>query len=190
MSTLSSNTPGVTNTRSFAPPLGRWHAKVLPPLVAFATVLVIWHVVTSTGWVPQSMLASPIHLAGQINAHRGDLFEQALPTLKATLLGTTLSIFASLAVAALLDFMPLLRRGVLPLLVVSQTLPMIALAPLVVLWFGFGLLPKVLLVAFLTFFPMAIALLQGFDSADPQAQHMLRTMGASSFGVFRMIRLP
>src|SRR5699024_1768386 len=62
--------------------------------------------------------------------------------------------------------------------------------PLVVLWFGFGLLPKVLLVAFLTFFPMAIALLQGFDSADPQAQHMLRTMGASSFGVFRMIRLP
>jgi ABC-type nitrate/sulfonate/bicarbonate transport system permease component len=88
-----------------------------------------------------------------------------------------------------LDFSRILRAALLPLLIVSQTLPLIALAPLVVLWFGFGLWPKVLLVAFVTFFPMVVGFLRGFGAADPEAEHLVRSMGGSRLTVFRTIRV-
>lgn len=72
----------------------------------------------------------------------------------------------------------------------TQTLPLIALAPLVVLWFGFGILPKILLVAFVTYFPMVVGCLRGFDSAEPEAERLLRSMGAGRWMVFRMVGFP
>ena len=76
-------------------------------------------------------------------------------------------------------------RAVYPFLVVSQTLPLIAIAPIVDLWLGFGLLPKLVVVAIVTFFPITVALTEGFASAEPDAIKLLRSMGASRLGVFR-----
>nr|WP_241429202.1 ABC transporter permease [Agrococcus sp. ARC_14] len=153
-------------------------------------LLGLWHAVSVAGLVPAEMLPSPARIARVGVAEHEALLRHAMPTLTATLLGFSLSVTVAFVTATLLDFSPPLRRAVLPLVVVSQTLPMIALAPLVVLWFGFGMLPKVLLVAFVTFFPMVVGFMRGFGSAEPDAEHLLRSMGASRVTVFRMIRLP
>ena len=89
-----------------------------------------------------------------------------------------------------MDFVPFMRRALLPIFIASQTLPLVAIAPLVVLWFGFGLLPKVLLVALVTFFPLLVALLQGYESTDRDIAELLHSMKASRWRVFRLARLP
>lgn len=164
--------------------------RVWPPVVAAAVLLATWHLVAISGVVPTPVLPTPGRILEQTWLQREALIHHAVPTLTATALGFTLSVVSAFVIATALDFSNLLQRAVMPLLIVSQTLPMIALAPLVVLWFGFDLLPKVLLVAFLTFFPMAISLLQGYASADPDMQALLRSMGAGRWQVFRHVRLP
>lgn len=161
-----------------------------PPLLAAGLLLLAWHLVAVSGAVPATVLPTPGRILEQTWLHREALWGHAIPTLTATVLGFALSVVSAFVIATALDFSELLRRAVLPLLIVSQTLPMIALAPLVVLWFGFYLLPKVLLVAFLTFFPMAISLLRGYASADADMQALLRSMGAGRWSVFRHVRLP
>lgn len=163
---------------------------VLPPIAAALTILVLWEVVANAGLVAAGVLPSPTRILEQGFGEREVLLRHTIPTLTATALGFTLSIAVAFLTATALDFFALGRRAVMPLLIVSQTLPLIALAPLVVLWFGFGLLPKVLLVAFVTFFPMVVGLMRGFASADPDAEHLLRSMGAGTRTVFRMVRLP
>ena len=167
-----------------------WFHRGWPPLLAAGILLAAWQLFAMSGAVGESVLPSPVRILEQTWLQRDALLHHALPTLAATALGFTLSVVSAFVVASALDFSGLLHRAVMPLLIVSQTLPMIALAPLVVLWFGFGLLPKVLLVALLTFFPMAIGLLQGFASSDPDQQALLRSMGAGRAKVFRHIRMP
>lgn len=164
--------------------------SVAPPLLSFVFLLGIWQAVSSAGLVPADMLPPPTRILEAGHAERAALLRNTIPTLLATLIGFALSVTFAFITATLLDFSALLRRALVPLLIVSQTLPLIALAPLVVLWFGFGLLPKILLVAFVTFFPMVVGFLRGFISAEPEAEHLLRSMGASRGAVFRMIRLP
>ncbi len=160
------------------------------PALLFLTLLGLWQLVSSAELVPPDMLPAPTRILTAGAKEAGALGRNTLPTLIATLVGFSLSVTLAFVFSTLLDFSTTLRRAVLPLLIVSQTLPLIALAPLVVLWFGFGMLPKVLLVAFVTFFPMVVGFTRGFNSADPEAEHLLRSMGASRLKVFRMIRLP
>lgn len=163
---------------------------IVPPVLAFAALLAAWQLVSTTGLVPADMLPAPSRIASAGLAERDALLRHTLPTLTSTLTGFALSVTVAFLTAMLLDFSSLLRRALVPLLITSQTLPLIALAPLVILWFGFGMLPKILLVAFVTFFPMVVGFLRGFASADPESEHLLRSMGASRFTVFRVIRLP
>lgn len=163
---------------------------LLPLLLAAATLLALWQFVSTTGIVPPDMLPAPTRILTSGHEQRDALWRNTVPTIAATLAGFLLSVTVAFLTASLLDFSRLLRRAILPMLIVSQTLPLIALAPLVVLWFGFGLLPKILLVAFVTFFPMVVGFMRGFASAEPEAEHLLRSMGASRLTVFRMIRLP
>ncbi len=165
-------------------------AVAAPPAIAVLAVLAAWQFVATAGLVPGELLPAPTRIVSAGFGERDALLRHAIPTLTATLTGFSLSVVVAFAVATLLDFSLVLRRAILPLLVISQTLPLIALAPLVVLWFGFGLLPKVLLVAFVTFFPMVVGLLRGFASADPDAEQLLGSMGASRVQVFRLLRLP
>ena len=85
---------------------------------------------------------------------------------------------------------PWLRRARYPLLVTSQTIPILALAPLLIIWFGFGMTPKVIIVALFCFFPIAINTADGLSSADPELLSLLRAMGASRGQIWRKVRLP
>ena len=96
----------------------------------------------------------------------------------------------AIAAAIALDRWSPVRRAVEPLLVASQTIPIVAIAPLFVIWFGFGLLPKVVIVVLVTFFPVTVVLLDGFGRVDPAAMDLMRSMGATSSQAFRRLRWP
>ena len=169
---------------------GRGWAAWWPALSLLAGLLVVWQVgVVASGVAPQ-VLPSPLRVAEQGWAFRAQLWANTVPTLQATAVGFAVSLAVAWALAVAIDFSPWLRRALTPLLVASQTLPIIAIAPLLIIWFGFGLAPKVLVIALVTFFPVTVGLVEGFASAPRQATDLLRSMGASRWDQFRYVRLP
>ena len=164
--------------------------RVAAPLISAAILLTIWQILSETGAISSQILPAPTRIINAAISEHQALLHHAVPTLVATIAGFLLSVCCSFIIASLLDLSFVLKLATLPLLIVSQTLPIIALAPLIVVWFGFGLWPKVLLVAFVTFFPMVVSLLQGFASAEPDTQSLLRSMGATKWQIFKVVRLP
>lgn len=167
-----------------------WFLKVaLPPLVAAVLILVTWQFYVTVTQMSRSVLPSPLNVieAGLDNAD--EIALHVIPTLQATMIGLLLSIAASWVIASICDLSPLLRRAIEPLLIAAQTIPIVAIAPILVLWFGFSLFPKVLLVALTTFFPIVISLLQGMGSTSPDATRLYRSMGAGRFQRFIRLRV-
>ncbi|PDQ22913.1 ABC transporter permease [Mesorhizobium sanjuanii] len=154
------------------------------------TIILVWEFYTRYSGIKPTTLPAPSRVLQQIVENRQALIDNALPTVAATLSGFALSVASAFISSILVDFVRPLRRALFPVFIISQTLPLVAIAPLVVLWFGFGLLPKILLVALVTFFPMMVALVQGYDSTDKDMEWLLRSMGATRAQVFLKARLP
>jgi len=114
----------------------------------------------------------------------------AYVTLFEALLGFLVSVALAFVLAVAMDSLPLLGRALYPLLVTTQTIPIISVAPLFLIWFGYGLLPKVLVVVLVCFFPVAVSLLLGLTAVDPDLIDLLRSMGASKVMVLRLVKLP
>ena len=163
---------------------------VLAPLVAGALILGAWQLGVSLSGVPASFLPSPLVVITTLGEQRGLLWDNSLTTLSETALGVLLAVVAALVWALLLDRSELLRRALLPYLVASQTVPIIVLAPLMLLWFGFGLLPKVLLVALFAFFPIVLSTLSGLAQTPLERVDLMRSLAASPWQTFRLLRWP
>lgn len=162
----------------------------VPPALLLLAGLVAWQVYVTVSQVRPQVLPSPLRVIEQGWAFRGQIWAHTLPTIQVTAVGFTVSLTLSWAIAIAVDFVPWLRRAITPLLVASQTLPIIAIAPLLIIWFGFGLLPKVVVIALVTFFPMTVGLIEGFAATPRSAVNLLRSMGASRWQLFRYVRLP
>ncbi len=121
---------------------------------------------------------------------RANLAPAMWTTTQEALLGIALAIACAVILAIAIDYSQAARRSIYPLMILSQTIPFIALAPLVVIWFGFGPAPKVVLVALFTFFAVAVGTIQGLGSADLDTMNLLRTMGASRAQLLWRVRLP
>ncbi|MFC8381257.1 ABC transporter permease [Nocardia sp. NPDC056952] len=171
---------------------GRWTGIrwAVPSIVTVAVLVAVWQIYVITSGVRPQVLPSPVRVVEQGWAHRDEIATHAAATLQVTLIGFAVSLSAAWILAVVVDFSPWLRRALVPLFVASQTVPIVAIAPLMIIWFGFGLLPKILVVALVTFFPMAIGLIEGFAAADRDAGALLRSMGASRVQEFRYVRLP
>jgi len=118
------------------------------------------------------------------------LWREALPTLYATLGGFVLSALVGVPIAMWIAYSRLVESFVYPLLVFSQSVPKVAIAPLFVVWFGFGVIPKVIAAFLLGFFPVIVATVQGFKSIEPDVIDLARSMGANPLKVFLKFRLP
>ncbi|MGO4200549.1 ABC transporter permease [Rhodococcus sp. TAF43] len=164
--------------------------RLLPAIVVVIALVAAWQAYVAASGIRPQVLPSPARVLEQGWAHRDDIAVHAWSTLQVTLVGFAVSLAVAWALAIVVDFSPWLRRAFVPLFVISQTLPIIAIAPLMIIWFGFGLLPKILVIALATFFPMAIGLIEGFASTDREAGALLRSMGASRWQQFRYVRLP
>ncbi len=161
-----------------------------PPIVLVTLLLGAWELYARTSSVSPFVLPAPSQVVLALWEFRAEAIRNAIPTILETVVGFSISIVAATLVAVLLDRVPWARRAVEPLLVGSQTVPIVAIAPLVVVWFGFGLLPKVLVVVLVTFFPITISLLDGFASTTAEAADLMRSLGASAGQTFRKVRWP
>ena len=164
---------------------GRRLIAASPAILLVAVILAAWEVYARYSGIKATTLPAPSSVLEQAWINRATLFDNTIPTLYATLLG-----FACSLTTASSNTAAPLRRALFPVLIISQTLPLVAIAPLVVLWFGFGLTPKILLVALVTFFPIMVALVQGYRSTDKETEWLLQSMGATRWLVFRLVRLP
>jgi ABC-type nitrate/sulfonate/bicarbonate transport system permease component len=162
----------------------------LPPIALVLAILVAWEAYVRLAAVEPVVLPGPLRVLEALWTYRDDALRHAIPTLVETVLGFALAVVLAVAVAAAMDRAPAARRAVEPLLVTSQTIPVVALAPLFLLWFGFGLAPKVLVVVLVTFFPITVALLDGFRSVPLDAEDLMRSYGASDGQSFRLLRWP
>lgn len=140
--------------------------------------------------VPAYMLPSPVDVVRAFVDNFSIMMKQASITLQETVYGLAIGIVIAFVVAALMDRFAILYKAIYPVLVVTQTIPTIAIAPLLVLWMGFGMAPKITLVVITTFFPIAIGLLNGFENVDPDAVNLMRSMGAGRLQIFRYVKLP
>ncbi|WP_192249230.1 ABC transporter permease [Mesorhizobium caraganae] len=165
-------------------------AKAIPAAISFTLLLAAWELNARYGGAAPTMLPAPSRVLLQAWENRAALGDNTLPTIRATLAGFACSLVAAFVLSALVDFLAPLRRALFPLLIVSQTLPLVAIAPLIVLWFGFGLMPKILLVALVTFFPMMVALVEGYAATSKEIAQMLAAMGAGRWRIFWLARLP
>lgn len=141
-------------------------------------------------FVPAYMLPSPIDVVKAFVDNFSIMMKQAAVTLQETLYGLLIGIAIAFVIASLMDRFSIINKALYPVLVVTQTIPTIAIAPLLVLWMGFGMAPKITLVVITTFFPIAIGLLNGFQSVDEDAINLMRSMGARRLQIFRIIKLP
>ena len=162
----------------------------LPSIAAVAALVLLWQTVCSLGWVPGYMLPSPVQVVQAFFSELPLLFENSLITLQEAFLGLLLGVTVGFLAAVLMDAFELLYKAFYPLLILTQTIPSVAIAPLLVLWFGYEMTPKVILIVISTFFPVTVGLLDGFRSADRDAIGLLRSMGANRLQIFRHIKFP
>lgn len=162
----------------------------LAPALLIGVLIAAWETYSRTAGLGIDLLPPPSLVASNGWQVRQALLRNLLPTLQATALGFTLSLTVGFLLSLLIDAYRPARTAILPVLVISQTLPLIVIAPVMVLWFGFGLLPKVLLIALITFFPITISLIAGYAAAEPATEALLRTMGASRRQLVTKLRLP
>lgn len=164
--------------------------RILPPLIVAACLLAGWETYCRVAEVSPMILPAPSGVVRALVLNRAEIGGHALSTLSVAALGFALSVCFAFAASALLHVAPLAERGLMPLFAASQTVPLVALAPLMILWFGFGLLPKLLLVILVTFFPMLLSLLSGYRQTPAAFADLLASMGAGRWAVFRRAALP
>jgi ABC-type nitrate/sulfonate/bicarbonate transport system permease component len=155
-----------------------------------AALVLLWQGISAAGLLPGYMLPGPLRVA---EAFYGD-FPLLMFHLGRTLLeaaaGLALAVAAAFVLAVLMDLSPLLKAAVNPVLLLTQTMPTIAIAPLLILWMGYGAAPKITLIFLTCFFPMTVGLLGAFAEADPDAVRLLQSMGAARRQIYRYIKLP
>jgi ABC-type nitrate/sulfonate/bicarbonate transport system permease component len=150
----------------------------------------IWQLVASFEWVDRFMLPSPISVVKAFVKEFPILMEHSVVTLAEAFIGLALGVIFGFVMAVLMDRFHALYKAFYPLIVLTQTVPTVALAPLLVLWFGYEMTPKVVLVVLTTFFPIAVGLLNGFQAADKDSINLIRAMGGNRWQIFCHIKFP
>jgi ABC-type nitrate/sulfonate/bicarbonate transport system permease component len=159
-------------------------------VLVVAAIVLAWEAYCRVTLISPVVLPAPSRIVEQLWMFRGDAIRHAVPTIVETVLGLAASIVVSIVAAVAMDRFETIRRALQPLLVASQTVPVVAIAPLLVLWFGFGLAPKIFVVVLVTFFPVTIALLDGFGTPTSEATDLLHSFGADRWQTFRRLRWP
>ncbi|MBO7711603.1 MAG: ABC transporter permease [Lachnospiraceae bacterium] len=162
----------------------------LPAAVALILLVLLWWGLCASGAVPSYMLPSPVAVVMAFVGDFKNLMYHAATSLQEAAYGLLIGIGLAFVIATVMDRFRLLDQALSPILVITQTIPTIAIAPLLVLWMGFGMAPKITLVVITTFFPIAVGLLEGYRSVDPDSISLMRAMGASRLQIFYHVKFP
>lgn len=162
----------------------------LNPILALALLLFVWEGAVHLFRVPGYLLPPPSQVFAQITTHALVLANHARATLTVIVAGFLLSALIGIPLALAISFWPFFNRTIYPIIVFSQLIPKIAIAPLFVIWFGFGFLPKILIAFLISFFPIVIQSIVGFTSIRPEPIRVALSMGAGPLTLFLKVRLP
>lgn len=153
-------------------------------------LIAIWEIISRTGSVPSYILPAPSMIIYSLFSNFSLMGRHILVTVYETLVGFIISVFLGIIIAIIMDGLPFVKKVIYPLLITSQTIPIITLAPLFIIWFGYGYLPKIIIVILICFFPISINLLQGLGSVDIELINLLKSMGASKYQIYKIVKLP
>ena len=165
-------------------------SDILIPAATIAGILLIWQIAHMAGLLPEYMLPSPIQVVKAFTDDFPLLMSHAGTTLFEAFLGLIIAVSLAFILSALMDRFDVLYKALKPILVLTQTIPTVAIAPLLVLWLGYGTAPKITLVVIAGFFPIVINLIDGYHASDPDAVRLLRAMGATPWQIFIHVKLP
>ena len=158
--------------------------------VLFMAIILLWQLICYKQIVPNFMLPSPIEVSKAFINNFNLLMNNAGVSLLEAFLGILISIILAFIISILMDRYNFIYKFFYPILVITQTIPTIAIAPLLVLWMGYGIAPKIALIVLVCFFPITISMLGGFKTADVDSINLLKAMGASKWQIFKIIKLP
>ncbi|HZQ74242.1 MAG TPA: ABC transporter permease [Burkholderiales bacterium] len=160
------------------------------PLATLVGILAVWELASRLGEIPRYILPAPSGIAARFYALHALIVKESLFTLEATLLGFGLSVLIGVPLGMALVSSRAFNRAVYPLLIGSQVVPKVAVAPVFLVWFGFGLLSKVMITFLIAFFPILISAVVGLQSTELEKLYVARAAGASELQLFRLVRLP
>lgn len=160
------------------------------PVFVIIALLLIWQIINTTELIPKYMLPSPLEVIQAFIEDFPLLMEHSKVTLIEAFWGLFFGVTLGFLSAALMDAFEPVRKGLYPILILTQTVPPVAIAPLLILWFSYGIVPKVILVVLVSFFPVSIGLLEGFQSVDPDTIKLMRIMKANSWQIFWHVKFP
>lgn len=161
----------------------------MAPFILIALILVLWQILCSLKVIPGYMLPSPVAVVRSFVSDFPLLMKHLGTTMYEAFVGIIVSIILAFVTASLMDRFVILNEAVYPVLILTQTIPSIAIAPLLILWMGYGSAPKITLVVITCYFPLVVSLLSGFGSADKDSISLLKAMGASRFQIFKHIKI-
>ena len=165
-------------------------ARVLPAVVLAAALLGAWELYVDLAGVEADLLPAPHAVAAALWNNGGLVWKNFTVTAEEVLLGMVLALAAGFALAVAIHLSPLLRHAVYPLAVGSQAVPIPVIGVLLVFWWGFGIFPKLVVIALICFFPVLVTTVDGLASVDPEQPKLLRTLDASRWQAFRFAELP
>ncbi|HET9593840.1 MAG TPA: ABC transporter permease [Solirubrobacterales bacterium] len=173
----------------------RWRRVLLPGLL-LAALIGLWQIAASSGAVAELLslepylVPSPAEIAQSLWENRGLLAENAWVTLREIVFGILAAVTVGVAFAVAMSRWRLVRDASYPLVVASQTIPIVVIAPILVVWLGYGLAPKIVLIALFCFFPITVNVLDGLRSVDPEAIKLMRSLDASRWQRFQRVEAP
>jgi NitT/TauT family transport system permease protein len=182
--------PGWIATRGIIAANFRQLRPIILPLAAAAVVLLIWQAIVTALRIPAVILPPPVEIAGELWWHLPVLLSHAVPTTLDSLMAFSLATALGVGLAVVLTYSPLLRDMLYPNLVAFQLVPKVALAPLFVVWLGISSESRVTFATFISFFPVVISAAVGFASTEASALRLCRSLTASQWQQFLMVRFP
>ncbi|MFD3448217.1 ABC transporter permease [Microbacteriaceae bacterium 4G12] len=170
--------------------INRKKSRIILTFIWLLLLLFIWECAVSLFHIESWILPKPSAIFRDLGEMGQLLVTNTAQTLQEVLIGLFIAILFGAMVAVMMDVIPILRLLINPLLVISQTIPIVAIAPLFIIWFGFGLLPKIMVVVLVCFFPITLSILEGFQTVDQAMLKLLQTMNASKWQVYQKVKFP
>lgn len=164
--------------------------NMIYPAAAMTLFIVMWEIIVRLTKTPEYRLPAPSAIINEFIESWDILLGHTMVTLYEMILGFVIGIITACIIAILMDSVKFFERTLMPFTVISQTIPLVALAPLLAIWFGFGIIPKIILTVLVVFFPVTVNLIQGLKAADQDLKEMMIGMGASKMQIFMKLKLP
>lgn len=164
--------------------------RIFASALTFGGILVIWELAVRLADIPLYIMPAPTDICRALVAERELLLFHSIVTLKETFAGIIIALVLAVILAVLMDRFGLFNMAVYPILVVSQTVPVIVLAPIFIICFGFGMLPKILMVVLMCFFPIVISFADGMRQTDENQVNLVKLFGAGTLKVYTLVKIP